>query len=93
MKKTVREWLNETGITIIETDVEGFTDDKLVDEYEFWITVGYHSTAMKRKGGLSIREIAAEKLKEYMELATEEEQKEILARGIAYVPIKAITNG
>lgn len=91
-KKAVGEWLRDEQITIIECDLEDFDNDKVVDEYEFWITIGYHCTAMRVKNDNreSIKDTAAKKLKQYLDMATDEEKRKILSQ-LKYIPIKALS--
>lgn len=89
-RKTVTEWLKDEGIVIIQCDVKDFDKDKVVDEYEFWITIGYHCTVMRfKRDGKSIMDIASRKLREYIALATEEEKRQILPK-LKYIPIAAL---
>lgn len=94
-KQRVSEWLKDERIVILSCDKDGFSHDKVVDEYEFWITIGYHATVMRARSlssqrEQSIKEIAALKLKEYLSLATKKEKENILSGGIRYIPIKAL---
>lgn len=93
-RKKISEWLVDEQITVIDCNIDGFMDnlDRVIDEYEFWITIGYHCTVMRPKvlgQGDSVKDIAASKLHELINMATEEEKAKIL-NGLRYVPLKAL---